>query len=279
MPQEFDPSKSETSDEYKSEQEKYFKKIQDTSYKRRSEIISADSAAVADTHLPSREAQWNLENYYEKGYSKTSRSGAFTDKPNASASIRPNGLKFASDFVEKECRPGKYKPQQPGKVPTEQTKAVDAPKSACTIVDVCMDCLKPADSNHGETLILGLTMAMHMRADGHPDVDKLTAMGVEWGDPVNYVIHKQCHEDAVRLGQNATKLILVKDGSITEERDLFIALKYGFQANLHSGTEATLGQYEMAKRQKRVAANLDDYMIHLDKDSLCYRVNREKEEG
>lgn len=264
----------ESKKEYEIDAAKYWRNISDTSPKNHSEKIAADDPRVIDPHLPSREAQYKMEQYYEKGYTKTSRSGAFTNKPNASAAIFPNGLRFASDFIDEECTPGVYQPQQERPVIKEQTRHVDTPRSTATI-DVCMDCLKPVDLSKASEIICGLTIPLPIKL-GQPDFEKLSAMGLEPGDIVNYFVHMTCHKAAEKLGLDATPLVLVKHGQLTNEDDVRVANKHGFALQLHNGSETTLGQWEMLKRTERMKEQLEDYLINCDKDSYIYRSNREK---
>lgn len=266
----------ESREEYEKDAERYWKNIADNSPKNRSEQFSADQARVADQHLPSREQQYRMENYYAEGYNKTSRSGSFTSKPNASPAIFPMGRK-AFDFIDNECTPGIHKPPEARPVPKEQTRSVDTPRSTVTI-DVCMDCLKPVDLSKASEIICGLTIPLPVTFAQQPDYEKLEAMGLEPGDIVNYFLHMECHKAAEKLGLDATPLVLVKHGQLTDEDDVRVANKHGFALQLHSGTETTLGQWEMLKRTERMKEQLEDYLVKADKDSYMYRRNREKAE-
>lgn len=229
---------------------------------------SAADIAEADKHLPSREMQYKMEQRLEKGFTKSSRSGAFS-KASTGFAIRPNGMKFSSDFIN-EMTPGKYQPQEQRPVLREQTRQVDTPLADVVITDTCMDCFAPTDTNDAPNLIMGQMIMVQYNPILH------YSMGVHFGSIVLFVEHKKCHEAAMKLGENATPIVLVKGGELTDPRDVEIAMKYGFPVHFHTGTEVTMGQWEMCLRKARMEKQLEDYLLHADKSSQIYRRNRNK---
>lgn len=262
------PVTRETREEYLKSETNYFGAIGGGHAQDRG--ASATDVAHADQHLPSRELQFKMEERLEKGFNKASRSGAFS-KASTGFAIRPSGGKFASDFVD-EMTPGKYKQQEERPVPREQTRAVDAPKAEVVLTDFCLDCMTPIDPNNAGELVCGMTMVCN------EDPIKHFCMGVRWQDAVLFVVHKKCFEAAKKMGKNNIRLALVKGGSLTDEKDVAIAMKYNLPINLHDGQEITVGQWELTLRKERMELQLEDYLIHSDKSSMIYRRNREAAE-
>lgn len=256
---------SETKKEYETDAQRYYRNVEDA--KRPGP--SADSAVIADSYLPSRQEEQKLVDYYTKGFDKTSRSGSFTDNPNASPAIFPNGLKFASNFIDKECTPGKYRPSEPMKPPTEQSKPVEnIPKLAFIIADVCLECLKevdPASCAWNPTVIMEQSPL------------KLHALGVRFGDLGMTFQCMDCHEGQQRLGSSELPLVLVHNGGLTDERDIELAKKYNVPVRIHDGDERTLGQWYMQKRAEKLDRNLHNYLCieNLKTESSVFR-NRAK---
>lgn len=260
-------STSETRQEYAAEEAKYFGAMGDA---KRPGLSAAD-AAVADRHLPSKEAEHKMLERWEKGLTKSSRSGAFS-KPGSGPAIFPNSLKFASKFID-ECTPGQYKEQKERPVLREQTRRVDAPPSEFTKLDMCIDCLQPIDTNDAPSITPSLFFIRTM------DTTKLFSMGLTFAAPVIMAVHTKCEREAQRLGQDATKLVLVHGGSITDPDELARAFKYGQVLRMHDGHELTAGQWHLQKRKDRLEATMVDILICMDKRSECYRRNRVKAEN
>jgi hypothetical protein len=204
----------------------------------------------------------------EKGLTKASRSGAFS-KASTGYAIRPNGGKWASEFVDK-CSPKGWKPPQQRAVPKEQTRKVDVPPAACTITHLCIDCLGPVDESDAPSIIpsmfiiTGDNIAMNF------------AMGVEQANIVLCVEHVACAKKAQTEQKDRTPLILVRNGNVASAEDIRIAEKYGLPLYPHDGQELTIGQFALHKRRDRLQENLQDVMINLDKKSECYRRNRKE---
>lgn len=235
--------KGESADEYKKETDKYFRNVGTPKVPG----MSADDAAVADRFLPSAEEEHRLLDRYGKGFSKTSRSGSFTDKPNASSAIFPNSLKFASEFID-ENTPGKYKPQGEMKPPSEQESPVGwFPGASAVIEDTCLDCLKPVAK---EEYVGG------MYPISEQDTHKLASMGVKFSDIVLYVVHKSCWDYAKVMGKDKTPLALVFGGNVMSDKDIMLMQKYGKPMQIHDGQEKTLGQWYLQKRQESLWNNL-----------------------
>ena len=260
---------SETPEEYKADESKYFRNIEGAKQKG----PSATDRALIDKHLPSEEKKHQILERYEKGFNKTSRSGAFS-KPNAGPAIFPNSLKFASEFID-ENTPKGWKPAEPLPVPTEQTRqpAYKVPRAEAVITDICIDCLEPVDIRAGAKYHLSFAVM----AENQPM--KLQAMGLEYGALVICVEHEKCAQKARTMGQASTPLVLVKGGSLTSEEDIRVAQKYNFPIHLHNGSEATLGQWNLIKRQARIEEQIQDYLIKADKHGDVYTKNRVKEDA
>lgn len=268
-----DPAlKPESREEYLNSEKEYFGNIGDNSYKPKGAgSISASDAAIADRHLPSMEEQFKLEQYYENGYSKTARSGAFS-KAGAGPGIFPNGLKSAMTFIDKECTPGVHKPAEARPVLKEQTRKVDVPPAAVTVTHMCIDCLKPVDENDAGNIVPSLFII----AD--KDYERHQRMNVSFGDICLFVEHVACMKAAEQMGANKKRLVLIQEGKLTDTKDVAIALKYNLPLRLHDGRELTMGQFELAKRKERINDQFIDFLTHVSKDSSIYRKNREKQE-
>ena len=257
----------ETRKEYESDRNKYFRNLKDV--KRPGP--SADEASVANKHLPSKEEEHKKLEYYTKGFTKTSRSGSFS-KPNAGPAIFPNGLKFASDFIDREATPGIHKQPETKGLPRQRTGPTGfAPKAGAVITDICMDCLEPADMSQGLVCAMQFMLAQ--------DSLKLFSMNLHFGDPVLYVLHKKCADLRNMAGQLAPHIPLVRGGSIPDLEKQKTAAKYNLPLNIHDGNEITLGQYAMHEHQERIDKNLENYLISVPKDSEIFLANREKANG
>lgn len=256
---------SETKEEYAAAEASYFRGMGDA---KRPGLSAAD-AAIADKHLPTKQKEQELLDWWEKGLTKSSRSGAFS-KASTGFAIRPSGGRFASDFVDK-CTPGHFKQPESRPVPKEQTRKVDVPPAAVTITHLCIDCLGLVNENDASTIVPSLFIMTSQ------DFTKLFSMGVQFGDIVLAVEHVTCLKEAQKMGQDRVPLALVRGGNITDPKDLALAAKHGFIERMHDGHEVTLGQFYLQKRKDRLEEQLHDVLICMDKASEAYRKNRIKE--
>lgn len=256
---------SETKQEYKQNESEYFKNL---SGPGQGAGLSATDRALIDQHLPSAEQESIILDRFERGFTKSSRSGAFS-KPGAGPAIFPNGLDFASKFID-DHTPKREKPKPDAKPLTEQTRRVDVPPPAATIT-MCLDCEKQVDTK--EPFVGFMTIMMDPTKQ-----DKYTAMGVKFGDIVIGVEHHSCLKRGEELGKNATPLVLAFGGELTSAEDIRIAAKYGFPVNLHNCQERTLGQWQLACRKERMEATLERYLLAADKnDPLIFNAARKKD--
>lgn len=172
--------RGESREEYLEDAKKYFGNLKGN----KTGGLSAEEAAIVDSHLPTKEEEQKKLDYYEKGFNKASRSGAFS-KPGSGPAIFPNSLDFASKFID-EHTPGKYqKPPDPfhTNTPIEQKKQSDMPKPAAIITDRCMDCMEPIDYNvpNPDVFInLGFMLGDPLR---------IASTGLKFGDPFLSVQH------------------------------------------------------------------------------------------
>jgi hypothetical protein len=253
--------KSETKKEYDDDANRYWRNIESA----KNPGPSADSAEVADKYLPGKAEEQKILDRFEKGFTKTSRSGSFTDKPNASPAIFPNGLGFASDFID-EMTPGKFKKPEEGTPVQEQVGRVEnVPKPAFIIADTCLDCMKPVDP--GE-------VAMSICVITEQDTHKLAAMHVKFADMGVNLQCMPCYEANLKLGQSQVPLALVHSGGLTDPQEIALAIKYGAPIRLHDGEERTLGQWYMHKRQQRLTKNLHNYLMSSEPDSPIFRTEK-----
>lgn len=255
--------KSETRKEYEDDAKGYFRNIESA----KNPGPSADAPEVADKHLPSRAEEQQLLDRFEKGFTKTSRSGSFTDKPNASPAIFPNGLGFASDFID-EMTPGKFKKPEEGKPVDQQVRKLEnVPRPDFIITDKCLDCMGAVDPENAAMSICSI-----MEQDTH----KLAAMHVRYGSMGVNLQCMPCYEAYQKLGQSAVPLALVHAGGLTDPREIELAIKYGAPVRLHDGEERTLGQWYMHKRQQRLNNNLHNYLMATDPDSPVFRTGKDE---
>jgi hypothetical protein len=239
---------SETREEYESDANRYFRNVGSP----RNPGFSADEAKVADKYLPSKEKEQQNLDRLTKGFQKTSRSGAFVNRATAVPGIFPNGLKFASDFIE-EMTPGKMQREAVVRPPDRQKAWLPSiPKAEVVLEDLCPDCMKPIDATNYVLGIYPITIR---------DQNKLQAMGVKFGSFVNYTVCKPCWDYAQVMGKDATPIALVTEGSLIPMKEIELARKYNRPIALHDGNEKTLGQWYIARRQERVLSNLDQMLI------------------
>jgi hypothetical protein len=255
---------SETPSEYKKNEKEYFGNFGDA--KRPG--LSAAEAALADKHLPSKKEEHELLDYYTKGYDKTSRSGAFS-KAGAGPAIFPNGLKFASKFIDDQGTPGRYKLKQEQRpVPAKQTRPVDTPKAEAVVTHLCVDCLEAVGNVAGQRMSFFIVETC--------DPGLLVAMTLRPGDLVIMIEHEACWQKAHAEARSKSDIILVRDGDLTSPEDMAIAAKYGFIQRLHSGHEIRSGEWYLALRSERLIKNMYDILVHTPKDSECFRRNRKE---
>jgi hypothetical protein len=241
-----DLMKPESRQEYEADRDRYYRNVGSP----KTPGISADDLRIADAHLPPLEQRLKHAERLEKGFTKTSRSGAFTDKPNASAAIFPNGLKFASDFVD-EHTPKGWKPPAPMKPrPTQEKPTGNAPKPKA-ILDRCPSCMAPVDP---KAYSLGMIIA------DDPDSLKLHAQGLTFGDIVLYCLCIPCYEKAKELAEEAYPLVLVEGGELVPEEEVAFAVKYNRPVFVHTGAERTAAQLRMRENAERVCQNIWRYL-------------------
>lgn len=256
------PFQSESKAEYAAEERKYFGAMGDASGRG----LSAADAAMADRYLPSKEQEHKMLEFWEIGLTKASRSGAFS-KPGSGPMILPNGRKHWERLMQMTT-PGQYQQQVERPVLKEQTRNVDVPRAAVTITSFCIDCLKPVNENDASTIIPSLFI-IHEK-----EQSRLFAMGVAFGDIVLMIEHKTCAREAAAQERNSAPLVLVREGEVSDPRDMEIAAKYGFIHRMHSGHEISMGAWYAAKRKERLEKQFQDVLIAMDKTSTCYRKNR-----
>lgn len=257
---------SETPAEYKAEESRYFRNVGAPKGAGK----SATDADLVEKILPPDEHKHQILDRYERGFTKSSRSGAFS-KAGSGPAIFPNGLGFASEFID-SMTPKREKPKEEMKPLREQTRAVDVPKAAAVIVNRCIDCME--ETGPGDNVVPAMRF---MLSD---DEHKHFAMGVKYGDIVLAVEHYKCWNKANNDGQNAVPLVLAVGANLTLEEDIRIANKYGFSTNLHDGHERTLGQWLMLVRQDRLETNIEKILMAADKDDpLFYPAKKPKSDA
>lgn len=256
--------KPESKDAYEADTANYFKNIGTT----KQPGISADDLSAAKPHLPSARQETAYAERLEKGFSKVSRSGAATNAATGLPAIRPNGLKFASDFVD-EFTSGKYVPQKEMKPPTEQKAPTGYFPKPAVILDRCLDCMEPVSQ---QQYVLGMTIV------SEDDSQKLLAMKVKFGDLIVYNVCVPCFEAAKTIARDTTPLALVFGGQLTDFKDIALAQKYGFPVQMHDGTEKTFGQWRMIERAERVMNQLWEYLAKEPADSPIFRANKVKDD-
>lgn len=261
-----EPIKSETKEEYAAEEARHFRNVGAP----QGAGTSATDKRIIDAHLPPDHQKHLILDRFERGFNKSSRSGAFS-RPGAGPAIFPNGRKFASDFID-SMTPKREKPKEDMKPLREQTRAVDVPKAAAVIVNRCIDCME--ETGPGDNVVPAMRF---MLSD---DEHKHFAMGVKYGDIVLAVEHYKCWNKANNDGQNAVPLVLAVGANLTLEEDIRIANKYGFSTNLHDGHERTLGQWLMLVRQDRLETNIEKILMAADKDDpLFYPAKKPKSDA
>lgn len=258
---------SETRQQYLEDQAKWMMSHGDS---KRPGLSAADPA-IADQHLPTKEAEQKMLDKWDWGLTKASRSGAFS-KPGAGPAIFPGGMKKTMDFID-ECTPGHYKQSQSRPVPREQTRHVDIKPAACTLVHFCIDCMELIDPNNASQIRIN---PIYVCTE---NIALLIACGVDYGDVVITAEHMECRAKAERERKNDSPLvslpiILVREGELTPPEEMAYAAKHGRIERMHDGHEFTVGQYYQYKRQERMYDQLFDYLVCLPKDSTHYHRNR-----
>jgi len=251
--------KPETKKEYEEDTKKYFRNIGAPKQQGK----SAEDFSEVEARLPSAKDKHKILERYTKGFTKTSRSGAFS-KPNVGPAIFPSGLDFASKFID-EMTPKGIKPkEQPKPDISKEAKPTGGflPKARAVITDICLDCMQPPTKDNW---VIGLHIILEV------DDLKLFAMKCKTGDVVLNCECKRCYDNAQVMGMMETPLALVFGKLFTDE-DIRIANRCGFQLpNVHDGSEKTLGQWNMIKRRVRLEENLVNYLISCPADSKVFR--------
>ncbi len=262
-----DLMRPESKQEYEADRDRYYRNVGSPV----TPGVSADDLRIADKHLPPLEQRLKHADRLEKGFTKTSRSGSFTDKPNASAAIFPNGLKFASDFIDEHSVKG-WKPPAPMKPKPTQEKPTGHAPTAKAIMDRCPSCMAPVDP---KAYSLGMIIA------DEPDSLKLHARGLQFGDLVLYCLCVGCHEKAKQLAEEAYPLVLVEGGELIPENEVKFAIKHNRPVMLHNGAERSAAQLRMRENAERVVANIWNYLEieNAKPESPVFLRHRDKEKG
>jgi len=257
--------KRETKEEYEEDAKRYFRNIGSTRVNGR----SAEDYDQVEASLPSPAKKLAILERYTKGFTKKSRSGAFSES-GLSPAIFPSGLKFASDFIDEMTPKGIKQPEQPKPKWDKEAKPTGSylPKAAAIITDMCLDCMKEPTKDNW-------VICMHIITE--QDSMKLWAMRMHFGAVVLSAECKNCYDFAQKMGMEATPIALVY-GNLIPEEDIVLAHKYGFPINIHDGIERTMGQLNMLKRKEKLETNLVNYLISLPPDSKVFR-NVEQKSG
>lgn len=258
MPEYKVPIKGETKEEYARATDEYF----GHGTTQRNLGVSADDKRTIEQHLPGQATEHAMAERYAKGFGKASRSGAFS-KPTTGYAIFPNGLKFASDFID-EHTPGKYKkPENPWgtNTPIEQEERQEEAQQrrlAFVYVDECIDCGKLIDRTVENPDIVP-NFGFIMQTNTH----MLHAMGLQFGDPIATAYHFTCSEKVKQFKK--LRMPLVRGGALLDKKDRDMLLKYKNILQIHDGQEVTVGHFKMAQRLERLAINTQDLIIKFRK--------------
>jgi hypothetical protein len=271
--------KSESRKEYEEDAKRYFGNFSSAQGAGQ----SAEDRARVEARLPSPATKQLILERYTKGFTKTSRSGAFS-KPNVGPAIFPNGLKFASDFIDEMTPKGMKPKEQPKPDISKEAKPTGGflPKACAVISEICLDCLKPISKI--DDWVLGIYIITES------DALKLWAMRVYNGGVVNYAVCQSCYDHALDASRDSSPVILVADGSLISEHiqkgeidargveDIELLKRLNSAMPIHTGHERTLGQLNMIKRMDKLKTNLTNYLISLPPDSKVFR-NVEQKSG
>lgn len=249
---------NESKEEYQRHERELFKNLEGTPQGG----PSAADRHLVDPHLPSAQQEQKILDRWEKGLTKSSRSGAFS-KPGAGPAIFPNSLKFASDFID-ENTPKGWKPSEPMKPLAQQKSPTGHFPKPAAVVDICVSCLKRIDPR---AWVLGTTVCLE------EDTHKLSAMGMKLGDLVCYGLCVPCDDERKRLAEQAFPLALVRGGELIPDEIRDASLKHGLPVHLHNGTEITVAQMLMQQHAQKLMDNLWDYIKceHQKPDSPIFR--------
>jgi len=241
----------ESKEEYDKSAKEYFGNIEAPKVSGK----SADDSLVYGRHLPGSEQQYRTAERLHKGFSKASRSGAFS-KPSTGHAFFPSGMKFAGDFID-EMTPGKYKPKPKAfeeAKPLEQTAPNDTPKPAAILVELCMDCMQPIDYNDPKR-----DFVINLGCITQQDTQLLYAMGLRFGDFFTSMFHASCMEKVKEFRKYTTPLVM--GGGMLSPKDQVLYARYAGEFKIHEGREINLGQWMAIKRLDRTATNTQNYII------------------
>jgi hypothetical protein len=227
--------------------------------------LSADDKYAHEKNLPSEEEGNKKLEYFSKGFEKTSRSGSFA-KAGASAAIFPNGLKFASDFIDNEATPGRHKlPGKPDKVVPKQTRQVETPRAAVVIADRCMDCMEIVDPHDAHINLIFVTERESL---------KLNALGLKFGDPILDLICNKCQKEMDQYRYMSMPLVF--KGSLFSPDEMKTIQKWSPQLGIHSGTQIRLGDWKKIKRIENIWNHTSGHIINhrLRGDDTIFRNDR-----
>jgi hypothetical protein len=261
-----DPIKGESKKQYNESIQEYFGHV------RGHENLgpSADDRTAMANHLPSKEAEYKLSEYKTLGFNKSSRSGAFS-KPSTGHAIFPNGLKFASDFID-EHTPGKYKPAPKPfteNLPMQQKRDVQGvPKPAFMELNTCIDCFEPINLEGNKAICDHRALDCECFTPNlgfifETDQLKLFAMGLQTGDPIVTNFHTKCFNE--QNGFKHQTMPVVRGGAMIPDRERAALIRRDKTAPLHDGQETTMGRIKAYERLDRLAKNTMNYIIECRK--------------
>jgi hypothetical protein len=203
---------------------------------------SADSAAMLEHFLPSKEEEFKNAEKLTTVFDTSSRAGAGGTKAGV-VGIRPNGGKAASEFLEMYTGIGRFKPQA---VPfTEKINICDkgndnARKPSVVFYKSCMDCMKPLNR---DDCVPNMNIIPPLQIATQAEIEKWRSVGLKPGMVVCYCFCTPCIKEAVAIQKDPYKQMPLIVG----------------------GVETTLAKMEMQKRASRIS------------DQVIAEIKRERE--
>lgn len=254
----------ETPEQYQQDAANYFKNL------KHQEIpgsgLSADDLSHAQKHLMTKQQEAAYADRVDLAANKTRRTGAQVAKGANVPGLFLHGIKQTSELID-EFTPGKYEQPEEMKPPSEQIAPTGFFEAAEAVIETfCLDCLEPFSP---QDYTLGMTIATE-------DDAYMCGGKVNYGATVLYIVCGKCWNAAKEISRDKTPLVLIFNGGLIPEKDIAIAIKYGFPVSLHEGTEKTKGQWEMAQRAERMMAKLWEVIASQGPDSLMFTRNRKK---
>jgi hypothetical protein len=217
-------------------------------------------------HLPGPEQQYRLAERKSLGFNKASRSGAFS-KPGTGYAYFPNGLKFASDFID-EHTPGKYKPADKPyehNVPMVQKQDIgNVPKPAFMDLETCIACLKPINLKGNKEICDHKALDCECFTPNlgfifEQEQLKLWALGLQFGDPIVTNFHTKCFNEY--KGFNQQTLPVVRGGGLLSPKQQRELAEYKGVWAIHDGQETTMGRVNAYDRLELIAKNTQQHII------------------